>query len=172
MLERRERDYWPDPPRRNPVAGLELIAMENEHIDTVLEIEIASFPTPWTRDAFEYDINKNHLGHYWVLTKDDEIIGYIGIWLVGDIAHVTNICIREDFRGNKLGRWLLLTVMNLGAELGARRFTLEVRETNHSAIGLYESIGFRAVGRKTNYYQEIGEDALVMWTGKPPFEES
>jgi len=141
-----------------------------DQVDEIVVLEIASFPVPWSREAFEYDLTKNILAHYWSLTKDEKIIGYSGIWLVGNIAHITTICVSGDNRGIGLGKWFLLKVMEMASELGAMRFTLEVSEKNEAALSLYKAVGFSEVGRRENYYQEIGEDALVMWTGKPPYE--
>ncbi|MCX6645274.1 MAG: ribosomal protein S18-alanine N-acetyltransferase [bacterium] len=164
------RDIWPDPSLKPPVKGVKMIAMSMDHLDKIVRIENESFPTPWTRDAFEYDLTSNHFAYYWELVKADEILGYSGIWLMGTIAHLTTICIVKEYCGMGLGEWLLLKTMKFGEELGALRFTLEVRETNDPAIFLYKKNGYRIVGRRENYYQEIGEDALVMWTGKPPYE--
>jgi ribosomal-protein-alanine N-acetyltransferase len=163
------RDWWQEPPDSPPEDVL-LVPMTLDHLDDILEIEEASFPAPWSREAFEYDITRNPLAHYWSLVKGDEIIGYAGIWLIDRIAHLTTMCVREGYRGTGLGKWLLLEVMKLGGEMGAERFTLEVRRSNVRAIKLYESAGYRIVGVREKYYTEIGEDALVMWTGSPPFE--
>jgi [ribosomal protein S18]-alanine N-acetyltransferase len=165
-----KRDFWPAPSSEPPIKGVELVPMRMDQLEDILVIERDSFPTPWSMDAFEYDLTQNDMAHYWVLVKDGEIIGYSGVWIIGNIAHLTTIAVCESFRGNDLGRWLLLTTMKYAGELGARRFTLEVRESNDPAIKLYESAGFRYVGRRENYYSEIGEDALVMWTGSPPYE--
>jgi ribosomal-protein-alanine N-acetyltransferase len=168
--KKQNRDYWPDVDPEPPVDGVEIVPMEIKHLDEVVKIERVSFLTPWSRSAFEFDLNENNLARYWVLLKNGKIIGYSGIWLVGRIAHVTTICIVKKWRGKNLGEWLLLKTMSMGAEEGARRYTLEVRETNEEAIRLYEKVGYHTVGRRPNYYQEIGEDALVMWTGEPPYE--
>lgn len=170
MTIKKTKDTWPEPSPDPPISDLKLVSMKLEHLDAVLEIENSSFPIPWRREAFEYDLVQNALGHYWSLFQKHELIGYAGFWLVDRIAHLTTICIRENFRGKGLGRWLLLTVMKLGAEMGAERFTLEVRESNIPAISMYESVGYKIVGRREKYYKEINEDALIMWTGEPPYE--
>lgn len=163
-------DWWPDPPAAAPLPGLKLAPMKMDQIDEILEIEIASFPVPWRREAFEYDLTKNDLGHYWTLFLDGKTIGYAGFWLIDTIAHLTTIAIRLEYRGRGIGRWLLLETMKRGADMGARRFTLEVRESNVKAINLYKETGYSVVGRREKYYQEINEDALIMWTGAPPYE--
>lgn len=164
-----KKDYWPEPPDIS-IDGLELIPMTLEQVDTIVLIEEASFPIPWSREAFYKDLTSNPLATYKTLLRDGKIIGYAGFWLIDRIAHLTTICLMDDQRGIGLGRWLLLEMMRIGAESGAERFTLEVRESNTPAINLYKSIGYREVGRREQYYREIGEDALIMWTGDPPFE--
>jgi len=164
------KDTWPPASETPPIEGVEIVEMKKTHLKMVLQIENESFPIPWSMEAFDYDLSQNDLAHYWVVRLKDRVIGYSGIWLVGNIAHITTICITGKYRGKGLGKWLLLKTMETAENLGAMRFTLEVRETNTEAIRLYESVGYRVVGRRRNYYREIGEDALVMWTGKPPYE--
>jgi [ribosomal protein S18]-alanine N-acetyltransferase len=170
MPVNRERDRWPDPPEHPPLEGVEIIPMIMAHVDEILIIENASFPIPWHREAFEYDLTKNPLGHYYTVTHNGGIIGYAGFWLIDRIAHLTTIAIAGAYRGKDLGTWLLLETMKRGADMGAERFTLEVRETNATAIKLYTETGYRVVGRREKYYKEINEDALIMWTGAPPYE--
>lgn len=168
---KRVKDPWPAPSETPPVSGIELVSMEMDQLDTIMAIERESFPIPWNREAFEHDISVNELASYWTVLKDGEIIGYSGIWIMDRIAHLTTICLREAFRGIGLGKWLLLETMRRGGELGAERFTLEVRESNEIAVSLYEKVGYRVVGRRHEYYKEIGEDALVMWTGGSTLED-
>jgi [ribosomal protein S18]-alanine N-acetyltransferase len=170
MAAIRERDWWPDPLEHPPLEGVEIIPMVMAQVDEIIIIEKESFPIPWHREAFEYDLTKNPLAHYWTVTLDGVIIGYAGFWLIDRIAHLTTMCIKGAYRGKGLGKWLLLEVMKRGAEMDAERFTLEVRETNAIAIKLYMETGYRIVGSREKYYKEINEDALIMWTGAPPYE--
>ena len=165
----KRHDLWPEAPSRAPVKGIRLVMMQLEHVDEILRIEEESFPIPWTRDAFDHDLTDNELAHYFTMFRSKEIAGYSGLWLIDTIAHLTTICIEKNHRGLGLGKWLLLKTMQIGADAGARRFTLEVRESNVEAIRLYESAGYSAVGRRELYYREIGEDALIMWTGRAPY---
>ena len=164
-----QSDWWPKPPDP-PAADLQIVPMTIDQIDEILVIENACFPVPWHREAFEYDLLKNKLGHYWTLLQNGTIIGHAGFWLVDHIAHLTTMCVSEENQGRGIGRWLLLEVMKMGSDLGALRFTLEVRESNERAIKLYEAVGYRIAGRRIGYYAEIHEDALIMWTGGPPYE--
>ncbi|MBM7655732.1 ribosomal protein S18-alanine N-acetyltransferase [Neobacillus cucumis] len=137
--------------------------MREEDIDQVLEVEHASFTTPWSREAFYNEIHNNKFAVYIVLEEDNKIIGYCGTWIVIDEAHVTNIAILPEYRGKRLGDALLSKLISVAREMGARSMTLEVRVTNHVAQSLYRKFGFQNGGIRKNYYSDNQEDALIMW---------
>ncbi|MDQ0999793.1 ribosomal-protein-alanine N-acetyltransferase [Neobacillus niacini] len=137
--------------------------MKEEDLDQILEVEHASFATPWSREAFYNEIYNNKFAVYIVLEEDDKIIGYCGAWVVIDEAHVTNLAILPYYRGKKLGEALLRKMMTVAKDMGARRMTLEVRVTNNVAQSLYRKLGFQNGGIRKNYYTDNQEDALVMW---------
>lgn len=137
--------------------------MNEEDIDQILEVEHASFATPWSREAFYNEIYNNKFAVYIVLEEDHKIIGYCGAWIVIDEAHVTNIAILPSYRGQKLGEALLRKMMEVAKDMGARSMTLEVRVTNQVAQSLYRKFGFQNGGIRKNYYSDNQEDALVMW---------
>jgi ribosomal-protein-alanine N-acetyltransferase len=97
---------------------------------------------------------------------DDEppIVGYGGLWMMVDEAHVTSVAVRRDFRGRGLGELLMLTLFEVGIRLGARWLTLEVRVSNHVARRLYLKLGFREAGIRPRYYTDNNEDAVIMWS--------
>lgn len=134
-----------------------------EDIDDVLIVEENSFPNPWTRTAFVNEVEHNKFAHYLVLEIDGRIIGYCGLWVIVDEAHITNIAINPDFRGMKLGEQLLSHAIELAKMLGAVKMSLEVRVSNYQAQGLYSKYGFQIGGTRKNYYTDNQEDALVMW---------
>jgi ribosomal-protein-alanine N-acetyltransferase len=137
--------------------------METKDIDRVLEIEDKSFATPWSRDAFVNEITNNQYAVYVVLEDESQVIGYCGMWLVIDEAHITNIAVLPDYRGKKLGEALLRKVMEIAAEMGAKTMTLEVRVSNIVAQGLYRKLGFEYGSIRKSYYTDNQENALVMW---------
>src|SRR5579859_1074650 len=92
------------------------------------------------------------------------IVGYAGIWVMTDEAHVTTIASHPDVRGRGVGEFLLLALIHRGIEVGARWMTLEVRASNSVAQGLYRKYTFKEMGVRRRYYSDNGEDALVMWT--------
>lgn len=138
-------------------------SMVVEDIAIICEIEQESFTTPWTSGAFYNELTNNHFAKYMVMECDGEIAGYGGMWMIMDEAHVTNIAVKAEFRGRKLGDRLLTELKNTAAYMGAEKMTLEVRVSNKIAQNLYEKQGFRSVGVRKNYYSDNHEDAQIMW---------
>jgi [ribosomal protein S18]-alanine N-acetyltransferase len=141
--------------------------MREEDIPVICEIEIESFTTPWTAGAFQNELTTNQFAKYIVLEVDGDIAGYGGMWLIMEEAHVTNIAIRERFRGKKLGERLLRELQRNARLFGALRMTLEVRPSNIVAQRLYEKMGFYSVGIRRGYYTDNKEDAIIMWADLP-----
>jgi ribosomal-protein-alanine N-acetyltransferase len=92
------------------------------------------------------------------------IVGYAGIWVMTDEAHVTTIASHPEMRGRGIGEFLLVALIHRGMEVGARWMTLEVRASNSTAQNLYRKYTFKEMGVRRRYYSDNGEDALVMWT--------
>jgi ribosomal-protein-alanine N-acetyltransferase len=141
--------------------------MKMEDIPAIVEIEKEAFTTPWTEAAFHNELTNNHFAHYVVMEMDGIIVGYAGMWLIIDEAHITNIAIRNGYRGLKLGERLLQQMQASAAFLGAERMTLEVRVSNHIAQRLYGKLGFIPSGLRKAYYTDNGEDAMIMWVELP-----
>ncbi|AIM16792.1 MULTISPECIES: ribosomal protein S18-alanine N-acetyltransferase [Neobacillus] len=137
--------------------------MREEDINQVYEVEKASFTTPWSIEAFYNELYNNKFAVYIVLEQDHRVIGYSGMWLVIDEAHVTNVAILPEYRGRKLGEAMMRKLMAVAREMGAKSMTLEVRVTNEVAQSLYRKLGFQNGGIRKNYYSDNQEDALVMW---------
>ena len=135
-------------------------------VPAVLEIERLSFSSPWPAYAFEQELTTNRLAHYVVARSEGRVVGFAGIWLMVDEAHVTTFGVHPDHRRRGVGRRLLLRLAELAIELGTARMTLEVRVSNAAAQALYRSFGFRVAGRRIAYYSDDGEDALVMTTSE------
>lgn len=131
-------------------------------VDAVAAIEAATFPTPWSRDAFVQEITKNAVARYLVAELDGKVIGFAGAWLIIDESHITNIAISEAYRGQGYGRLLTEALMQYLSNMGASYATLEVRVSNTRAQKLYESVGFITLGKRKRYYEDNGEDAYLM----------
>jgi ribosomal-protein-alanine N-acetyltransferase len=133
-------------------------------LPAVHAIEHASFSTPWPDDAYRSELSTNRLATYLVATRGDEVVAFAGIWLMVDEAHITTFAVHPGQRRRGIGERLLLTLLDVALERGAREATLEVRLSNVAARRLYEKYGFRPVGLRPRYYSDNGEDALIMTT--------
>jgi ribosomal-protein-alanine N-acetyltransferase len=136
--------------------------MRPEDLDEVLTIERASFGMPWSRGAFLYEIQQNRAARCWVMRDGSRLVAYLCLWEIADEVHITNIAVAPASRRRGLGRTLLRGVLDDARARRLRLVVLEVRPSNTEALGLYESFGFRVVGRRRGYYYDTGEDALVM----------
>lgn len=137
--------------------------MTVEDIPAVVRIEEESFATPWTEEIFEHEMTGNNYAHYIVATKDNQVIGHCGMWIVLDECHITNIAVLKKFRGYGIGEQILKESIRLCKKLEVRLMTLEVRVSNEIAQNMYRKLGFQDGGIRKNYYTDDREDALVMW---------
>lgn len=137
-----------------------IFPMSLQDIDQVLAIEELSFSQPWSRQAFEEQV-LSPFAVYLVARNGDRIIGYAGMYVVLDEAHVTNVAVRPDCRGQGVGRRLMQALIGIAVRRGAVYMDLEVRTQNSVAQNLYRSMGFQEVGRRPGYYQEPKDDALI-----------
>lgn len=130
-------------------------------LDRILEIERKSFPNPWSRNAFLYEI-ESEVSYPWVVELDNEIVGYSIHWLILDEAHLSNIAVAPLHRGKGIGKFLLEKIIESVKKKGAKILTLEVRVSNINAICLYTKMNFKVVGIRKNYYTNPVEDAFIM----------
>lgn len=147
-----------------PPVRIVLDRMKVEDLPAVHVIERESFSTPWPAHAYRHELETNRLAHYIVARCGEEIVGFAGMWLLVDEAHVTTFATRRAWRRQGIGERLLLALLDLAAARGAHEATLEVRPSNTPARRLYEKYGFRNVGVRTRYYSDNNEDALIMTT--------
>lgn len=170
--------------------------MTEADIDQVAAIEHESFPTTWPRTAYRRELS-NHLARYLVVVDPEHdpieppqrkggllgifhrpdpvqptteyIVGYVGIWLMVDEAHIVAIAVREAYRRKGLGETLLAAAVDMALENEQQSMTLEVRRSNYPAQSLYEKYRFVKVGVRKRYYSDNHEDALIMST--PPIQD-
>jgi N6-L-threonylcarbamoyladenine synthase/protein kinase Bud32 len=136
--------------------------MRPTDLASVTGIEAATFPSPWTNGVFTDELSAPNRA--WIVADDDgELLGYGGVMVIDDDAHVMNLAVRDDARGHGIGRSLLRILLDCATDMGAQRATLEVRESNLGAISLYQSEGLHAVGVRPGYYADTSEDAVIMW---------
>ena len=137
--------------------------MELGDVDRIMEIEKEAFSTPWSRNAFIKEITENMLAKYIVVEVEGEVAGYAGIWLIMDEGHITNIAVAKKYRGQGVGKYLMMGLIDYCKKLGVPNMTLEVRESNIIAQNLYKMYGFLDCGIRPNYYADDHEDAVIMW---------
>jgi ribosomal-protein-alanine N-acetyltransferase len=147
-----------------PPVRIVIDRMTQADLAAVQAIEKASFTTPWPSYAYRNELETNQLAHYLVVRAGRDVIGYAGVWLMVDEAHVTTFAIHPDWRRLRLGERLLTALLDVAIERRAGEATLEVRLSNLPARRLYEKYGFRPVGIRPRYYTDNGEDALIMTT--------
>jgi ribosomal-protein-alanine N-acetyltransferase len=138
--------------------------MRLEDISAVQLVENASFPLPWPANAFRHELTQNKNAHYIVAKEGEHIVGYAGLWLSLDEAHITTFAVLPEYRRRKIGERMLLSIFERAEKLGAEWLTLEVRASNLPAQRLYEKYGFRPAGIRRRYYSDNNEDAIIMWT--------
>ena len=136
--------------------------MTAEHLDEVAALERVCFSNPWSRNLLSEAL-KNDLSAYLVALDDaGRVAGYAGLTVVLDEGSIDNIAVRPDCRRQGVAAQLLQVFLNFAQGNHLAFLTLEVRASNYAAIALYGSRGFRAVGRRKNYYEHPTEDALIM----------
>jgi ribosomal-protein-alanine N-acetyltransferase len=145
------------------VAELVVLDMTLEDLDEVMAVEEASFRSPWSRQAFVRELTENSFALYLVGKLDGKVVGYGGLWVIINEAHITNIAVHPEFRGRCFGERLLTEMIEGARRRRCDRMTLEVRASNTVAQGLYRKFGFAKQGLRHRYYTDTGEDALIMW---------
>jgi ribosomal-protein-alanine N-acetyltransferase len=129
-----------------------------------MAIERQAYARPWSPNLFIAEMAEPHNRSYLVARIDREIVGYAGLICYGDEAHVTNIAVDPMLQGRGIAHRLLHDEIRAAMAMGGTAVSLEVRVTNWRAQRLYSRFGFHPVGIRRNYYAELHEDALIMWT--------
>lgn len=137
--------------------------MQENDLERIMEIEHASFSSPWSSNAFQSELKENEYARYFCLEFEGQVIGYMGLWFILEEGHITNVAIAPDYRGNRRGEALMQFVIQTMVKEGMERMTLEVRASNSPAKRLYERLGFVTAGVRKGYYSDNREDALIMW---------
>lgn len=134
--------------------------MISDDVGTVAGLEARHQPKPWSEKMVADELERENR-HYVVATDAEVIVGYGGLMLLGDEAHVTNLLVVPDHRKQGLGTRIMVWLIECAVSSGASHLTLEVRKSNHKARSLYTSLGMVPVGVRPGYYGD--DDALIMW---------
>jgi ribosomal-protein-alanine N-acetyltransferase len=150
--------------------------MELTDLPEVETIERQSFSNPWPISAYAHEIRGSGPARYLVASlhappcpgngagRPPCVVGYGGIWMQYDEAHVSTVAVHPACRRQGIGERILVGLLDLALNAGAVEATLEVRVSNEAARALYEKYGFAVVGERRHYYSDNGEDALIMTT--------
>jgi len=130
-------------------------------IDEVMRIEKESFSLPWSRESYQGELS-NNFATYLVGDYEGEVIGYGGIWVVFEEAHITNVAVDPAYRKTGVGRALMEELERTARQRKASRILLEVRPSNVAALALYRGLGYLTSGLRKEYYSDNNEDAIIM----------
>ena len=133
--------------------------LETSDVEAVLALEIGSQPQPWTEGIFNDELSAAN--RTYLVAEDDEVVGFGGVMVIGDEAHINNLLVAPHRRGEGIAKKLMTELMRAAAGEGAKHMTLEVRSQNVAGRALYASLGFAPVGMRPGYYND--DDALILW---------
>ncbi len=129
-------------------------------LDAVVQIEAASFPTPWSRALLASELEQPG-SIYLVVEMGGAVVGFIGLWHVMDEGHICTLAVDPEQRGHGLGELLVLAALDAAVQVGSDAVHLEYRVGNDAAAQLYAKLGFERVGLRAQYYSDTGEDAVL-----------
>ncbi|MFT5873482.1 MAG: ribosomal-protein-alanine N-acetyltransferase [Clostridium sp.] len=136
--------------------------MDTSSINSIININRLSFPISWSLESLQAELD-NKFAKYVVLKRGNLIVGYGGMWIIIDEAHITNVAVHPEARGQGGGDIIVEALFRICRKQKITAITLEVRSSNFIAINLYEKYGFEKEGIRPHYYEDNGEDAVIMW---------
>lgn len=142
--------------------NIRLTEMTESDIDEVLEIERASFPSPWSKSMFLNELSNPNSSIIIARGESGGVLGFICFWNVAGEIHILNLAAHPGHRRQGIGKRLLTHVIESSMKNGAALFLLEVRSRNSTAISFYKSFGFKESGIRKGYYADTGDDAILM----------
>ena len=143
--------------------NIKIVPMNADHLDELEKLEKICFSRPWSRKMLAEEL-ENQCAAFLVAQDGDtgRVVGYAGLLVVADEGYITNVAVFPEYRRRGVAAQLLSVFENFARGSHLAFLTLEVRPSNTAAIALYESFGFRQVGRRKNYYDLPKEDALIL----------
>jgi len=147
---------------------IKIRAMTVADLPRVHELDTICFSMPWPERSFRYELEENPASRQWVAERGSEdgahglVVGLIITWLLVDEVHIATLSVDPAYRRKKIASQLICTALRAEVARGARSATLEVRANNQAAQKLYTRFGFQLMGRRPGYYQDNGEDALIL----------
>lgn len=139
--------------------NVQIIQANKAHAQSIYVLECENFQDPLSLDFILQELNSNPFAHYYVIDKNDAIIGYIGLRIIDEVAEVMNMAIKKEHQNQGNGTMLLNEVISQVKSIGVKRVILEVRASNERAKELYKKVGFSYMKTRPMYYKN--EDAFV-----------
>jgi len=144
------------------VSSLQLLPLSEEHIVRILEIEKLANGAPWSERSFRNELTHDH-SRFLVAFQDGLLVGYGGMWLVVDEAHITTVAVHPAHRKKGIGQSIMVELLQLAQQQKMECSSLEVRAQNQPALNMYRKLGYCTVAVRPHYYPDNREDAVVMW---------
>ncbi len=144
---------------------VKVLKITKDDVDEVFGIEKLVNPNHhWSKDSFYNELANNLARYYCIKDETGKILAFIGCWHILEEAHITNLAVHPDYRRNQLGQAIMIAAIEGCYKEMIKYITLEVRESNEPAIKLYEKFLFDSIGMRKKYYQDNGENAIIMFT--------
>lgn len=137
-------------------------------LSAVLELDQLCFGGLWTLEGYQRELdspNSDLLGLSIPCEDRASLLAMGCLWAILEEAHITILAVHPHYQRQGLGQAMLIALLKAAERRGLERATLEVRASNQPALSLYEKFGFKLAGRRRRYYQDTGEDALILWRG-------
>lgn len=147
----------------NSSSRIYLREVDQEFLLQLRAIDCACLGDFWSLEAYQREINNPSSCVLGLTTENHELLGFGCLWAVLEEAHITVLAVRPEYQGQGFGKSIVWGLLKKARDCQLEWATLEVRASNHVAIALYESFGFKEIGRRPNYYEVTGEDALMLW---------
>jgi [ribosomal protein S18]-alanine N-acetyltransferase len=136
-------------------------------LEALVNLEEQCFSAPWSRKNFDAELHGNQFSHILVIpgskgSPDIPLLASMCVWVIFEEIRFLNLAVHPQYRGQGLGKLLILAALHLGLERGCCRGMLEVRQSNHAARKLYEYFNFKEYATRNSYYTNPAEDAILM----------
>lgn len=157
-------------------SNLKLKSLTPDDLGAILELDQACFSGLWTLEGYQRELdspNSDLLGIF-APHSSTSLLGMGCFWTILEEAHITIVAVHPQYQGQGLGQALIYSLLKTASDRNLERATLEVRASNQAAISLYQKFEFKTAGRRRGYYQDNGEDALILWLSDlqhPSFQE-
>ena len=156
---------------------LTIQSLSQVDLSAIVELDLICFGGLWSKEAYQREIDSPNCDIQGVFSSKTgkKLLGMGCFWLILEEAHITILAINPEYHRQGMGAALLYSLIKTARDRGLERATLEVRVSNQAAISLYEKFGFKVAGRRKRYYQDNGEDALILWLGgihQPDFQKN